>query len=95
MIPQNAKRIPLKPLALGEKTGHHHSLVGVPGSVLDDLAEMFEVEDETGKTVYVRITGEGVSLQHQEHKTQALPPGEYRVVIQQEETDWGASPVLD
>ena len=91
MIPTNAKRITLRPLALGEATGHHHSLYAAPGVVLDDVAEMYELGDD----VYLRVTGEGVSLQHQEHKTHAVPVGEYRITIQQETTDWGRQNVLD
>lgn len=96
-IPDNAKRIPLRPLALGEKTGHHHSLVMDPESTLalEDAVEMYELEDESGVKTYLRITAEGVSLQHQEHKTQLVLDEEYIVLIQREFTDWGARPVRD
>lgn len=95
-IPMEAKRIPLKPLALGEKTGHHHSLYMEPGGVaLEDAAQMFEVTDEDGVKHFLRITEDGVSLQHQEHKTHSVPPGEYEVVIQTEVTDWGREQVID
>lgn len=94
-IPANAVRIPLRPLALGEKTGHHHSLMANPGVVLEDVAEMFEVETPDGRKHYLRVTGEGVSLVHQEHKAHVVPAGEYEVVIQQENTDWGSRAVLD
>jgi hypothetical protein len=80
---------------LGEATGHHHSLMAAPGAVLDDVASMFEVDTGDGKITYLRVTGDGVSLVHQEHKAHAVPPGEYQVVIQQENTDWGAQPVRD
>jgi hypothetical protein len=96
MIPKNAKKIALRPLALGEKTGHHHSLyIEAGGVALEDAAEMFEVETEGGVKHYLRITAEGVSLQHQEHKTHAVPPGEYEIVIQTEVTDWGRAKVID
>lgn len=94
-IPANSKRIPLRPLALGEKTGHHHSLYTENGAVIDDVAELFEVEVENGVKHFLRITADGVSLQHQEHKTQAVPIGEYEVVIQTEVTDWGRAQVVD
>jgi hypothetical protein len=64
MIPKNAKKIPLRPLALGEATGHHHSLMADPGVVLDDVAEMFEVKTDDGIQTFLRITGDGVSLVH-------------------------------
>jgi hypothetical protein len=96
MIPATAKKISLQPLAFGEVTGHHHSLMADPGVCLEDVAEMFEVRDDSGIiTHYIRITGEGVSLVHQEHKAHVVAPGEYRVVLQQECTDWGAAPVRD
>lgn len=95
MIPKNARRIPLRPLALGEKTLHHHSLYAEAGICLEEAAEMYEVQDESGIKTYLRITSDGVSLQHQEHKTQYLPPGEYEVTIQQEVTDWGRAAVVD
>ena len=97
MIPKNAKKIELRPLALGEKTGHHHSLYMEPGSSvsLEEAAEMYEVEVETGKQVFLRVNAAGVSLQHQEHKAHAIPPGEYEVTIQTEVTDWGRAEVLD
>lgn len=94
LIPADAKRVPLRPLALGEKTGHHHSLYAEEGLVLEDAAQMFEVKTE-GVKHYLRITADGVSLQHQEHKTHAVPPGEYEVTIQTEVTDWGRAAVQD
>jgi hypothetical protein len=106
MIPSNAKRIPLRPLAFGEKTGHHHSLMADPGVCLEDVAEMFEVQTDDGVKHFLRINGEGVSavdgdgsgisLVHQEHKAHpSIAPGSYEVVIQQENTDWGSRAVLD
>ncbi|MDE2106647.1 MAG: hypothetical protein KGL39_56045 [Patescibacteria group bacterium] len=94
-IPATAKKIPLRPLALGEKTGHHHSLMADPGVCLEDAAELFEIVDESGTTAYLRISADGVRLVHQEHKAHLIAPGEYRVTIQKENTDWGARPVVD
>lgn len=94
-IPKNAKRVPLRPVALGEVTGHHHSFMSNVAEVdVADLVEMYEGED--GQT-YVRVTGgEGdVSLVHQEHKAHVVAPGEYSVAIQRENSDWGARPVVD
>jgi hypothetical protein len=95
MIPANAKRIPLRPLALGEKTGHHHSLSIDGGVALEDACEMYEVKTPEGAKTFLRVTAEGVALTHQEHKTHTVAPGEYEVTIQQENTDWGAAPVRD
>jgi hypothetical protein len=94
-IPANAKRVKLRPVALGEVTGHHHSFMSNVAEVdVADRVEMYEGED--GNT-YVRVLGEpgDVSLVHQEHKAHVVPPGEYSVTIQQENTDWGARPVAD
>lgn len=92
-IPTNAKRIPLRPVALGEVTGHHHSFMSNVETDVADLVEMYEKDGVT----YVRVLGEPgeVSLVHQEHKAHVVPPGEYSVTIQQENTDWGARPVAD
>lgn len=94
-IPENAKRIPLRPVALGEVTGHHHSFMSnVAEADVADFVEMYESEDGQ---IYVRVKGgDGdVSLVHQEHKAHVVSPGEYSVTIQQENTDWGARPVVD
>lgn len=94
-IPANAKRVPLRPVALGEATGHHHSFMSnVAEADIADLVEMYEGDD--GLT-YVRVLGEpgDVSLVHQEHKAHVIAPGDYSVTIQRENTDWGARPVVD
>jgi hypothetical protein len=94
-IPETAKRVPLRPVALGEVTGHHHSFMSNVAEVdVADLVEMYEGED--GK-IYVRVLGEegNVSLVHQEHKAHMVTPGDYSVTIQQENTDWGSRPVAD
>lgn len=90
-IPKNAKRVTVRPLAFGEKTGHHHSLMVEEPARIEDQVEMYEKDGET----FVRVTGEGVRLMHQEHKSHAIPAGDYRVVLQQENTDWGPRPVVD
>lgn len=94
-IPENAKRIPLRPVALGEVTGHHHSFMSNVAEVdVAELVEMYEGED--GLT-YVRVLGEpgDVSLVHQEHKAQTIAPGDYEVRIQTENTEWGQQRVAD
>lgn len=97
-IPAEAKRIALRPLALGEKTGHHHSLAvadGV-GQEIDELARLYELPSIDGAPrTFLEVIGEGVVLTHQEHKTHAVPPGAYEVVIQREVIDWGTRQIED
>lgn len=90
-IPTDAVRIATRPLAFGEKTGHHHSLLA-DGVVLEDAVEMYEKDGQ----IFVSIKDDGVSLVHQEHKAHpSIVPGDYKVTIQQENTDWGSRAVLD
>lgn len=51
-IPKSAKKIPNKPVAYGEHSGHQHCLMGD--------AELFE----DGETLYVSVGKEGCLLQH-------------------------------
>lgn len=98
-IPKEAKQIPLRPFALGEATGHHHSAALADGvdQEIDDLVRMYEMPSVDGspKRTFVSVLGDGVLLTHQEHKTHALPKGDYEVRIQTEVTDWGNRAVLD
>lgn len=76
-IPNNLTRTKKVTLALGEVTGHHHSITnGAVGFAEkdDDLADYFEV------------TSNSADLTHQEHDTISLPKGKYRKVIQVEYT---------
>ena len=98
LIPKDAKRVPLRPLAVGEVHGHAHRLVMDPGSsvALEEAVELYELADEKGVQTFLRVTEDGVSLQHEEHKQSSLlPKGDYSVTIQQEATDWGTSRVAD
>ncbi len=82
-----AKRIPARPLALGEVTGHHHSIV----ADCADAVEMYELDG----ALYVRVL-EDAPLHHQEHKPALVPAGtEWGVRIATEVTDWGRQSVLD
>ena len=90
-IPKDAKRIPLRPLALGEVSGHHHSFLMEDETALEDAVEMYEKGGQT----FVRIKTDGVILGHQEHAPVAVPPGDYTVRIQTEVTDWGSAAVID
>ena len=68
----------------GEATGHHHSV-----AVCDDV-EMFE----RGGTLYLRVNQE-TPLEHQEHNTVPLPPGNYRMTRQREYWDEEIRHVVD
>lgn len=92
-IPSTAERIRIRPVALGEATGHHHSFA----SLLDrpDVDELIEMYEDTDGTIYVRVTDAGVALTHQEHKAHEVPVADYIVRIQEQVTDWGVAPVVD
>lgn len=69
-LPQNVKEIEIKPLALGEITGHSHRVVA-------DKLKMYE--DENGR-LYFKLDSVG-SVVHEEHKTITLEPGIYTTKI--------------
>jgi hypothetical protein len=93
VIPEGAKKVSLRPIALGERTGHHHSLMSNIDTPLEDLVEMYEKDGQT----YVRVLGEpdSVSLVHQQHKAHSVAPAEYVYVPQVENSDWGTRQVID
>jgi hypothetical protein len=92
-IPADAKRVKLRPIALGERTGHHHSLMSNVATPIEDLVEMYEKDGQ----LFVRVLGEPeeVSLVHQQHKPHSIAPAEYVYVPQVENSDWGTRPVRD
>jgi len=63
-------------LAYGEATGHSHKIFGEPGSF--DLREC-----PTTKVRHLYVVRE-VCLKHQEHDGIIIPPGFYKIGIQQE-----------
>lgn len=80
---QNIKKTNLKPtkrctLALGEATGHHHT-------IHDGAVGYAENENALAKFVEVNASTGG-ALTHQEHDTIVLPEGQYRVIGQVEYT---------
>lgn len=82
-IPADAKRIPVRPFALGEVTGHSHRVV------VEEQCHI-EMYEKDGLT-YVRVAGDcdGVHIQHEEHdpaaSTSVLPAGwEGQVIIAEE-----------
>jgi hypothetical protein len=92
-IPADAKKIALRPIALGEHTGHHHSLMTCTETPVEELVEMYEKDGQT----YVRALGEpsDVALVHQQHKSKRLDVPEYVYVPQMENSDWGTRQVID
>jgi hypothetical protein len=62
-------------LAHGESTGHAHAIRDAGAALFRDpkLAAMF-----------LTVTGEPAALEHDEHATIMLPPGNYRIVRQRE-----------
>jgi hypothetical protein len=95
-IPDDAHPVKVKGariiLVHGESTGHHHS-VPSRGVALLERATPVETDEK-----FLRIMEtSGVGLEHQEHATITLPPGDYRVTRQREYTsaDMAPRPVVD
>jgi len=65
-------------LAYGEATGHAHA-------IKDARAALFR--DRDLGTIFMHVSGNGpVALDHQEHDTIHIPPGDYQVIRQREYT---------
>jgi hypothetical protein len=65
-------------LAHGEVTGHAHA-------IRDKRAALFR--DPKLAAIFMRVSGDGpVALDHQEHDTIHIPPGDYQVIRQREYT---------
>ena len=65
-------------LAHGEVTGHAHA-------IKDKRATLFR--DPKLNAVFLNVTGDApVALEHEEHDTISLPPGDYQVIRQREYT---------
>jgi len=71
-------------LAEGEATGHAHRMI-------DGTSALFEFDEER----YLVIQDELATLSHEEHKEIQLPAGHYRVLIQEDYTPKGWTPVVD
>ena len=72
-IPNNSKKKNDKTLAIGEATGHHHTIT-------EGEAELYEHEG----TLFLKVNSETATLTHQEHKTIEIPQGEYEIGIVRE-----------
>jgi hypothetical protein len=73
MIPKDAKIVESKHLAEGEHTGHFHRATAKTAKVYD-----------VGGGVLVLDAPRGTKVEHQEHGTVAVPPGEYDRLLVQE-----------
>ena len=62
------KKLNHKTLAVGEATGHHHTIT-------EGDAELYEHEG----TMFLKVNSEFATLTHQEHKEIVLPKGDYEV----------------
>ena len=71
LIPSDAKQTDNMTLALGEATGHHHTLQG--------NCQVYQ----QGETKFVKAESDTV-LTHQEHDTVKIENGLYKVDIEQE-----------
>ncbi len=78
-IPEHCRKMDHLTLALGEATGHHHTITELPPGM---LAEMYQDADGT---LFLHIEGDDtVGLTHQEHDKVTIPAGDFEVGIQQE-----------
>ncbi len=88
-IPAGLKRLNVTPtLALGEKTGHHHSFV-------DGGAIAFADDDQARLADAVEVTAPQAPLTHQEHGVIVYPKGCYDSPKQVEDTGAEIVPVTD
>lgn len=73
-LPKDLKKLEHTTLALGEATGHHHTLIKTKGVQVyenEQLLKFFVVKEPT-------------DLTHQEHKTIVIEPAKYEVIIERE-----------
>ena len=85
-IPSDMKRTKRVTLALGEVTGHHHSIA---------YGAIGYADDENSLAEYVEVDSDSADLTHQEHDTISLPKGKYRKIIQVEYTPEAIRNVAD
>jgi len=84
-IPNNKVVTKKVTLALGEATGHHHSITSGAVGFADD---------DNGLAEYVSVSDAAI-LEHQEHESITLPPGNYRINRQVEYTPQRLNAVRD
>lgn len=82
-VPRSGNRVVL---ALGEATGHAHAIADREATLLTDAENIR----------FLRIVGSGARVEHEEHASIFIPPGDYRVVLGREWSDeLGARQVVD
>lgn len=72
-IPASGKKLDHVTLAVGEATGHHHTITEGEAEIID-----------SGQKWYLRVLSEEAILTHQEHKAIIIPRGEYEIGIVRE-----------
>lgn len=85
-VPAGAKKLNRPELAYGEVTGHSHRI--------EDMTAAELLEDGDRLFMTVSAAG-GVTIRHEEHAAQVIPPGSYEIVQQVEDTEWGEQSVMD
>jgi hypothetical protein len=87
-IPPGLKKTHRCTLALGESTGHHHTIdCGAIGYT--------ETDSEVSMADYIAVENALAKLTHQEHDTIEIPKGNYRVYRQVQYTPEAIKPVAD
>lgn len=76
-LPKGLKKIKGTTLALGEVTGHHHTLIK------ERESQSILVFESAEGIKYFQVS-EPTQLTHQEHDTLVIEPGVYEVKIEQE-----------
>ena len=84
-IPAGARRLPHNILAKGEATGHAHRVAE------RDAATVWQSDDD----LYLEVSGERATVEHEEHSPITLDRGSYRVWIQREYTPQEIRRVID
>ena len=76
-IPKGLKKTKKVTLALGEVTGHHHTIHSGAVGYANDVDALVD---------YLEVTEDAADLTHQEHSTIPVPKGTYQVIKQVEYT---------
>ena len=76
-VPEGLKKTNKVCVALGEVTGHHHSIFAGATGYANDVDALVD---------YIEVTAPSADLVHQEHTTIEIPTGTYKCVRQVEYT---------